>query len=89
MTITYEKYTNRKNTFFRMNGEYKEDSRLIDNINRTVYMFENGAAWYEVSQNITETKDIEIHGITKTIDIDIYRLETWNTTNSESVYIYE
>ena len=51
--------------------------------------WEDGAAWYEVTEKIWETVPVEVHGIKTTTYISLWRTEFWNTDNGQSRYCYQ
>lgn len=91
MTVNYKEYNEELTKFAQKHNE-KADCRIYtspmeNNRYHKEYCWEDGAAWYEVTELIVETKEIEVHGLTFKVDVEMWRTEFWST-ESKSKYLY-
>lgn len=92
MTVTYGEYLKEQATFAQKHNKKSEcriyTSPMVENRYHKEYCWENGANWYEVTELITEEKEVEAHGIIFKVEVKMWRTEYWST-ESGSKYFYE
>ena len=72
------------------NGGVKSYTSPLENVRyHKEIRWEDGAAWYEVTERIWETVPIEVHGIKMVRYIEMWRTEFWNTDNGQSRFFYQ
>ena len=91
MTVSYKEYNEELTRFAKKHNE-KGDCRIYtsgmeNNKYHKEYCWEDGANWYEVTELITEIKEVETHGMTFKVNIKMWRTEFWST-ESGSKYFY-
>lgn len=91
MTVTYKEY-NEELAKFAQKHNSKSDckiytSGLENNVYHKEYCWEHGANWYERTELITETKEVEAHGLIFKVEVQMWRTEFWST-ESGSKYFY-
>lgn len=61
-------------------------SNMENNRYHKEYCWSHGANWYEVTELITETKEVESHGLTFKVNVQMWRTEYWSTEFGSRVY---
>ena len=51
--------------------------------------WEDGAAWYEVTELIWETVPVTVHGVDANLFCQLWRTEFWSTDDGHSKYTYQ
>lgn len=92
MTTTYREY-NEEITKFAQKHNKKSECRIYtsgmeNNRYHKEYCWADGANWYEVTELITEDVTVEVHGLTFTTTVEMWRTEYWSTEDSKSKYFY-
>ena len=92
MTTTYGEYLKEQMTFAKKHNAKSEckiyTSPMENNRYHKEYCWEDGANWYEISELITETVEVAVHGLTMKVNVEMWRTEYWST-ESGSKFFYE
>lgn len=92
MTVTTDEYNREKMDFIRKHNENAEckvfTSPMENNRYHKEYCWSNGAAWMEVTELVTEEKEVEAHGLTFKVEVEMWKTEFWSTERG-SKYVYE
>ena len=86
ITVTMDDYHKIKKDFFN------KHKNVIDEKRDGTYAetrFEDGAAWYEVTDEIHELVEVEVHKVKCNFWVSMLRYEFWSTDDSVSRYMYE
>jgi hypothetical protein len=90
MLVNVKDYENDKMAFFKKhNFDYKVlTSDMESNRYQKVYVFEDGAEWYELSGKIIEEAEFKLHGLSFRKDVELFKTEFWSS-EATSKYFYE
>ena len=64
-------------------------SSMKDNAYHKHYIAEDGAEMWESNRVVTETVEVEIHGIKCKAIVKFWETECWSTDDSKSIYMYQ
>ena len=64
-------------------------SSMKDNAYHVHYIAEDGAEMWECNRLISETAEVEIHGIKCKAIVKFWETECWSTDDSRSIYMYQ
>ena len=90
MTVNVKDYENDKMAFFKKHDfDYKVlTCDMESNRYQKVYVFEDGAEWYELSGKVIKEAEFEMHGLRFRKDIEFFKTEFWSS-EAASKYFYE
>ena len=63
-------------------------SSMNDNAYHKHYIAKDGAEMWESNRLVTETVEVEIHGVMCKATVKFWETECWSTDDSKSMYIY-
>lgn len=90
MTVTYEQYNKELAKFAQKHNAKAEckiyTSPMENNRYHKEYCWEDGANWCEVTELITETIEVEAHGLTFKCEVEMWRTEYWSTEAGSKYY---
>ena len=91
MTVSYTEYNKELMAFVQKHNKKAEckieTSPMENNIYYKNYYWSDGAAWSERTELVSETVEIEKHGLTFKAEIECWKTEFWST-ESGSKYFY-
>lgn len=91
MTVSYTEYNQEFVSFAKKHNAKAEcriyTSPMENNRYHKEYCWEDGANWFEITEFITEEKEVEAHGLTFKVEVEMWRTEFWST-ESGSKYFY-
>ena len=64
-------------------------SSMKDGAYHKHYIAEDGAEMWECNRLISETVEVEIHGMTCKAIVKFWETECWSTDDSKSMYMYQ
>lgn len=79
-----EEYQKEYQKFCKKHGYHKEYSYLKNGITYKEISFEDNTVWYEVYGKEIEKVNVEVKGIIVEVEVELFKLEYWNTDNSIS-----
>lgn len=91
MTVTYSEYAKELTEFAKKHRCYDAHcytSPMDNNRYHKERCWADGANWYEVTELVTETKEVEAHGLKFEVEVEFWRTEYWST-ESGSKFFYE
>lgn len=92
MTVTCNAYNELKKDFFKKHhNDFRIDTGMLneyDGWNKT-YIFEDGAAWYEVYSKVVEPIEVEVRYCKVRGVATLLKTEFWSSDDSKSRYYYE
>ena len=89
--VTYQDYFDIKQNFIKKhNYDFVLDTSPMNSSGgyHKVYMFRDGAAWYESMNPVFQDVEIEVKGVKLTVTVKLLETEFW-TSEFGSKYYYE
>ena len=91
MAATFREY-DKKYTDFCLKHNAKAEckvftSPMVDNRYHKEICWDDGAMWCEITELVTESVNIQVHGINVDVDVQLWKTEYWST-ESKSEYYY-
>lgn len=90
--VDYKEYSSNKQAFLeRHNYEYRIETSSMNEygVYHKEYICDDGAIFYEVMGPVYEKVTTEVHKVTITVDVKLFRTEYYSSDDAESKYYYE
>lgn len=82
-----------KQNFIKKHGkkDWRVETSAMDEYGKYVktWLFEDGAQLIEINRPVWEKAQVEVKGITVTVDVKLFETECWNTDDATSYKWYQ